>query len=354
MVRIHVPKPLAGFNTIQPFWFAFPDTKIPVLFDTNLPDSFFASGTEFVSADSAQAIVAPNNFTKLTPEVAAYLKTLADLGEKYHIPVFIFSLGDFTDALQFDPRVYVFRYSVYQSSITAQDIVMPTLTNDNGAGGIQLRPKSAVPTVSFCGQGGYNILKQQLKFYFKVAVGNLRALFNPKIKARIVGVYWRQKMLDACAHSSLVKTLFIVRRSFSGARRTIELDPTQARKEFVDSIVNSDFVLAPKGDGNYSNRFLEALSLGRIPVLLDTDTVLPLENEIAYEKVMVRVPMERVKDTPKYIRAWYDKLSEEDWKLAQIAARELYERALRTDSFFAYFFTTVVPQLPLRPAATSK
>lgn len=313
-----------------------------------MPESFFDTGIRVVRPEEARAIVLPNSFLG-KPHEATYIRQYADIGEKLGIPVFVFCMGDLTDQVPFDARVYVFRQSVYRSTMQRQDIVIPTLTEDAGRGGISLRTKTTVPVVSFCGQGGYNTIKQQLKYHLKVWLWKIRAIQHPEYKARTVGVYWRRKMMQGCSRSNLVKAFFIVRRSFSGAFRTIELDPVQARKEFVDSIVTSDFVLTPKGDGNYSNRFLEALSLGRIPVLLDTDTVLPLEEEIDYEQVMVRVPMDRVQDTPKLIRAWYDKHTEEDWKLAQVAARELYVRVLRIDSFFSYFFTEVLLTLPTSP-----
>ena len=110
-------------------------------------------------------------------------------------------------------------------------------------------------------------------------------------------------------------------------------------------MVDADFVLAPKGDGNYSNRFLEALSLGRIPVLIDTDVVLSLENEIPYEKIMVRIPMNRVGKTPEYIRTYYDALSEEEWKERQKLAREIFNAKLKQDVFFRNFFEHQLPVL---------
>ncbi|MBI4065849.1 exostosin family protein [Candidatus Kaiserbacteria bacterium] len=146
-------------------------------------------------------------------------------------------------------------------------------------------------------------------------------------------------MMRSCKKSKLLMTNFIVRTSFSGLRRTIEIDPEVARKEFIDSIVNADFVLAPKGDGNYSNRFVETLSFGRIPVLVDTDIVLPLEKGIDYSKIIVKVPMERVAYTPRYIRDFYDSLTEEEWHSRQLLARETFEQHLKQDVFFRNFFT---------------
>ena len=347
MIPLFTPEPLEG-PLVQPFWGKYPVRKGTIFYDQHLPQSFFDTGVEYVEAEKAKAIVLPNAFGVPGEREVAYIQKFADLGGKLGIPVFIFCPGDLTDQIRFDPRVYVFRQSVYRSTMQPADIVMPTLTEDFGDL-LVLREKSTKPTISFCGQGGYNKRSQQIKYYIKVCRWKLYALSNPVLNARIVGVYWRRKMLQACTNSSLVTTLFIIRNSFSGAYRTIELDPLLARKEYIDSIVHSDFVLAPKGDGNYSNRFLEALSFGRIPVLLNTDTVLPLEDDIDYRAHMVTVPMEKVSQTPHLVREWYDAHDALAWGLAQQKAREVYREKLRLDSFFAYFFTTVVPRLPQCP-----
>lgn len=299
------------------------------------------------SLHDADIAILPNNLKALTSDQQAIITRYTNEAQEAGKRLFLFSLGDFTDAYTFDPRAYVFRYSVYKSTMTRQDVVMLTMVEDYGGQGITYREKRDVPTVSFCGQGGYNNLRQWAGYYVKTAGHLLRGLIHSLHKARTIGVYWRRRMICACRSSRLVRTNFIIRHSFSAAERTIELDPAQARREFVDSIVESDFVLAPKGDGNYSNRFLETLSLGRIPVLPDTDVVLPFAKESLYESCVVRVPMSEVSRTPDIVRAWYDARTDASWKAAQEKARNIFETRLRFDAFFKHFFETVLGTLPL-------
>jgi hypothetical protein len=334
---MHIPPALE--DSPLAYWFVPPK---PGVFNEDFPPNFFETEVEHVAPEHARAIVLPNNFTKVGEKEKNYIAQFADLGEKLGVPVFVFCLGDFTDSIHFDPRVRVLTYSVYRTTLEANKIVMPTLTEDSAKAGIVVRQKQEVPVVSFCGQGGYKTHKQYVAYYIKVTLGIVAGFFKPVAKAHIVGVYWRKRLMKACESSRLVKTLFIVRKSFSGAHRTIELDPKQARQEYLDSIVEADFVLAPKGDGNYSNRFLKTLCMGRIPVLVDTDVVLPFEDRIDYEKIMVRIPMNDVANAPKYIRAFYDALSEEEWQKRQQLARETFENYLRQESFFRYFFTNAL------------
>lgn len=334
---LHIPEPLEGIDLVA--WFA-PKWE-GALFRTIGWPVFFEQDVERVPVDRAKAILLQNNFRLMTPESVAYIKKYADLAEQHGILVYIFCFGDFTDNLYFDPRVKVFRLSVYRSELTSKDIVTPTFTEDHGRESVVVRHKIELPRVSFCGMGSFPSWKGWVKYFLKNILWDLRALGNPHVRAKKIGVYWRRAMMHACEKSPLLTTHFIIRRTFSGLKRTIEVDPKVARKEYLDSIIESDFILAPKGDGNYSNRFLKTLSLGRIPVVADTDIVLPLEDVIDYSKIMVRVPMNEVQNTAQYIRAFYDTLTDEEWQDRQRMARKAFEDYLRTDSFFRYFFSTI-------------
>ncbi|MDP2655092.1 MAG: exostosin family protein [bacterium] len=186
--------------------------------------------------------------------------------------------------------------------------------------------------------GGFDSWRGWVKYYAKNLWYECVSILDPMVRARKLGVYWRRAMMRACERSSLVKTNFIIRQSFSGHAKSIELDPAQARREYLETTANTDFVLSPKGDGNYSNRFLKTLAFGRVPVLVDTDAVLPLEDDIDYAKIIVRVPMGRVADTPRYIRDFYDALTDEEWRSRQQLARDTFEKYLKQDTFFRRFF----------------
>lgn len=337
MVRLYIPEPFAGIALTH--WFT--PLSENVNYKKDLPPNFFETEVERVDdAAQADAIVLANNFkNSLTPEAEAYVKKYADLGESSGKPVCAFSLGDFTDETIFDPRIFVLRSSLYSDTSGPHNMSIPGLTEDNAASGITTRPKNDRPVVSFCGMGDLATVRSKVAFFLKNLRFQVLALYNPNWRARIIGVYWRRAAMRACARSPLVDTHFIVRKTFSGSRKTIELDPAQARTEYLDSISNSDFVIAPKGDGNYSNRFFKTLCLGRFPVLTDTNIVLPLEDVIDYSRIIVRVPMREVHKTPEYIRAFYDALDDETYRARQQEARDIFEKYLRQDSFLRYFFT---------------
>jgi hypothetical protein len=341
-IPLYIPEPLESVGVHVFFYFRYPACKNEkILFSENLPENFFEKGVEYTGVSEASAIVLPHNFTKMHPNVEAYIKKYADMGEKYNIPVFIFSQGDLTDRIHFDNRVFVFRYSMYRATSRLRDIMSPLVSEDLGRNGILLRSKQDKPTVSFCGQGGFPTYWRWIKYFIKNCICDLKSIFDHLAVTRKVGVYWRRMAMEACNASPMVETLFIVRTSYSAHSDSISLDPAQARRDFIRSIQESDFVLAPKGDGNNSSRFQEALSLGRFPVYIDTDSILPFEEEIKYDEVIVRIPFEDVKNTPIYIRKFYDSLNEEEFMMRQRKARKIYENYLRTDSFYKRIFSDV-------------
>ena len=344
MTRFFVPEPLSSVAVHPLVAFRFgADVPWRGPFIKNVASDFFEKDVVYVERpEDADAILLPNNFTVSNAETDIYIQRYADEAQEKGIPLYLFSFSDFSDGLVFEPRAKVFRLSVYRSTKRPQDIIVPTVAEEFGPESVVLRKKASIPTVSFCGFAGFKTTLQWVKYGLKNLFWEFRALGRPPLRARKQGVYWRRAAMRVLTHSALVKTHFIVRRSFSGALRTIELPPEQARKEFIDSIIESDFVLTPKGDGNYSNRFLEVLSLGRIPVIIDTDTILPFEDRIDYSKIVVRVPMEHIANTAQYIREFYDALSEEEWKSRQELAYETFEKYLRQDAFFRAFFSRVV------------
>lgn len=75
-------------------------------------------------------------------------------------------------------------------------------------------------------------------------------------------------------------------------------DPSQTRKEaFARHLAATTYVLCPRGAENFSFRAYEALRFGRVPVIVDSDMVLPAQ--IDWEKLAVIVSSSR----PSEIRA---------------------------------------------------
>ena len=106
----------------------------------------------------------------------------------------------------------------------------------------------------------------------------------------------------------------------------------QGMKNLYSEIMTRNiFSLCPRGKGNYSLRFYETLRAGRIPVLLDTEMVLPCEDRIDWHDAIV------CKKTPKELmKTILDWTENRDLRAIQMRCREIWEQCARFSSFVEY------------------
>lgn len=77
-------------------------------------------------------------------------------------------------------------------------------------------------------------------------------------------------------YKSDIKCNFVLRRGFWAAG----MDKQIARKEYFTNMENNLFVFCYRGAGNFSYRLYETFMMGRIPIIINTDCVLPYWDEI--------------------------------------------------------------------------
>jgi Exostosin family len=64
----------------------------------------------------------------------------------------------------------------------------------------------------------------------------------------------------------------------------------QELADYANHLDRNTYIVCPRGTENYSFRIYETLSRGRIPVIIDTDVVLP--KELNWDRLSIRVPYE--------------------------------------------------------------
>lgn len=280
------------------------------------------------SSSSADYLLIPHNYFALKdhPDVISHF---TDLSRGLKKKIIIFALGDLNEHVPIGNSI-IFRTSQYRCELKPNEVIVPAFSTDILQGRqISFRNKGDKAIVGFCGWAQFQTFNQKAKFLIKSFITK---------GAKKQGIYFRIKAMSVLAKSSLVRTNFLIRSSHYGNKKTITGDPIVARKEYINNILESDFVLAPKGDGNYSVRFYEALSLGRIPLLIDTDTPLPLENILRYDEFSLIVNYKDIKNLPEIISDYYSKMTNEKFILMQKKAREAYKGLLCAEAFFRRVF----------------
>ena len=107
---------------------------------------------------------------------------------------------------------------------------------------------------------------------------------------------------------------FILRKGFWAPG----IEKAVARKQYIDNIENSLFIFCYRGGGNFSYRFYETLMMGRIPLFIDTDCVLPFEKYVRkpevglflHEKDIISGKIDLEQEILKYIERYKDNFNE--------------------------------------------
>jgi hypothetical protein len=98
-------------------------------------------------------------------------------------------------------------------------------------------------------------------------------------------------------------------------------------------------VLCVRGAGNFSVRFYETLAMGRVPVFINTDCIVPLSSSIEWKKYVVWIEEDEMNTMETKIVEFHNSLSSEKLQKLQKANRTIWEESLTLGGFFKTFFT---------------
>lgn len=284
------------------------------------------------SPEKADIILLPHNYPSVARK-SAYIRRQIALAKQYNKQLVVFWHGDSDQAFP-SAEAIVFRTSQYRGCKRPNEIMMPAYADDLLHGELALRTRHAgKPIVGFCGWAHYKNLKNRIGTLLKNSYIRVSGIGRVRRRNRIKGITYRMKAIKHLLRSRCIEPNIIVRSSYSGHSSTIKTDPVKTRQEYIDNLLNSDYALVIKGDGNYSYRFYEALSLGRIPVVLDTGCILPLEDTINYRDFVLRVSVSSLYRIDEIVAVHYAALSSEEFMAMQKKAREAFEKYLRIDAF---------------------
>ncbi len=246
------------------------------------------------------------------------------------------------------PDAIVLRFAQYRRNLRANDIILPAYIEDlletYRQGKHLPRQKHEIPTVGFVGWGNLPFRKH-IRSYIKEIPLFLWSLVRRKDGIFRKGVFLRAQALKALSSSMRIQTRFLIRGSYSGHVQTAEKDIDELRREFVDNIDTTDYTLCQKGDANQSTRIFEVLSMGRIPLVIDTECVFPLEHMIDYASCCVIVPHERCHEVGVILEEFHKELSPDAFVRMQARAREVFETYLRIDAFTPFLMEEIYKRL---------
>jgi glycosyltransferase involved in cell wall biosynthesis len=234
------------------------------------------------------------------------------------------------------PNVYILRYGGYRFLPESNAIHIPLTVDDLlercQGGKLNLRQKSTgAPVVGFAGWASLTP-RQYARTVVKELGIRMRAFMDSRYKTQTKGVLWRKRAIELLRKSSSVRLNLRARTSFSGSSKTAVGNMQQLREEMVETLLASDYGLDVKGDANNSARLFEILSLGRIPIIIDTERNLPFSDIVDYDSFALRINYRDIAELPKRIAEFHSSLSPEKFQTMQKNARQAFLQYFRIDA----------------------
>lgn len=274
---------------------------------------------------------------------------LAKIAEKAGKKLLVFFKFDPTNPLPISNAI-VFRSSLLKSKKQNNEIAMPgfNLYYIPNRGPMPLRSKSRKPSVGFCGfvGGGYSgSIKNPIERKIKAVrehflVSNIKInRFLRKMGVRISrnrGYEIRAQIIRLLKDSKAIQTNFILRDRFY-------LGDGNEAEVYLKNMEESDYILCPRGSGNFSYRFYETLSFGRIPIFINTDCCLPYEDYINWKDYCVWVEEDELENLEDKILEFHERLDEEAFREKQKECHELWKKWLSLDGFFSNIHRYLMP-----------
>lgn len=243
----------------------------------------------------------------------------------------------------------VFRPSLEAASVRSNERAIPGFRDDflraYREGRLRPREKLVRPTVGYCGYE--NVQRRSRRDQIKQALGRVPRLSQMADKYQVSlirhpGARVRAQAIYKLRHTWGIKTNFVLRDAFwNGAvsRHDIQLElARRSRLEYVDNMMDSDYVLCARGNGNYSFRFYETLSSGRLPLFINTDCVLPYADHVHYQDLGVWVEERDIPWIGSLLRGFHRRMSSEEFVERQQRCREVWEEWLSPTGFFKHFY----------------
>ncbi len=311
-----------------PFWRELFERRC---FDTK----YYSVTTEAAKADMVLMPYSHNVALAQWPEL---LDACAQASKQLSKPLFIDGLGDIEHPVKI-PNTVVLRYGGYRFMPEKNAIHIPPYADDllelYSKGELAVRNKGPRPLIGFVGWASLPF-GQKLRTIVKELPPRLKALGDDRYAAVRKGVFFRAAATAVLKKSPRVATNFILRSTFSANLATMSGKPEDLRREFVENLLSSDYGLCVRGDANASVRLFETLALGRIPVIVDTECILPFADEVDYRQFSLIVDFRDMARLPDLVADFHNSLTNEQFMNMQRKARAAYVNYFRVDALMPH------------------
>ena len=202
------------------------------------------------------------------------------------------------------------------------------------------KTKSTLPVVGFCGYAPpleIKIGKEKVISFLKLAANyaGIMKRFPSKISHS-----YRARAIIALKRSDKVRPNLRIKNTFAfGPNGQLNTGNTKEsdvdfRKNFINNILESDYTLCVRGIGNNSIRFFETLCCGRIPIFVNTDSVLPFDHVINWKSKCLWIEERDIDAVGSAVDKFHRSISADEYQRLQSELRNLWIEYLSPLGFY--------------------
>jgi hypothetical protein len=239
------------------------------------------------------------------------------------------------------PNSITFQTSLRRSTRRERDFALAGFTSSdlasaNGGRSVPLSEWRSRPSVGF--QGSARRTDHSAERHGRDLATWLagRARFGGALLERAAwneGQMLRAESMDALRRSGDIDCDFnVVTRGYLRASPSTR---EANRRTFTDNLLRNPYALCVRGRGNFSYRLYEVMSLGRIPLFIDTECVLPFDHLVDWPSELAWVSRDMVGKSAAILRAFHDEHHGPSLPAAQLRIRDLFDTWCRPEPFWS-------------------
>ena len=322
----------------------FPFLGFPAWIDERaVYDDYIESAPDlFTSTSLAECDIAVLPYSYLSEDHVSYDHQQSFIHDAARIGKLVIARvgGDTYQAVS-EPNVISLRHELYHSRKTKYEFQIPQWTQDlktqNEGRAWEAVPKTVKPKISFCGYAPplsldtADSLNPLLRHWLEQV-----PYVNKYIKPRFS---YRAKAIKLLLSDKRIDCDFIIRNKFAFDKYgAIDLKSTNpSRILFIENMKNSSYALCARGGANCSLRFYEALSCGRIPILVDSDCVLPFNELINWSDYAIIIPYKKLRFISTIVNNFHESISSIEFVNRQALCRNLWDEWVCPNGFYSKF-----------------
>lgn len=287
-------------------------------------------------------------FQPETLEFDYHVYEAAELAQKYNKPLILDATSD-SDVFLNIPTAHILRCGLYKSLKKPFETESPFWSNyrtKSALDSLEINStKASKPTIGFCGTTSSmgklsNLSKSLLPTSVAKTVlsqGKLASQIDIRLREGM-SLKLRETAMKLLTLDKRLNTDFEVTNNYQSYYNQDKQNRILLEDLFIQNMNKCDYTLCVRGTGNYSGRFYMTINAGRIPIVIDTDIVIPYEDKLN----IIKIPVDSLDRIGDIVLEHYENTTEQELTEMKMQNREVYNQYIAPEKFFPSFLDGIL------------